>query len=175
MKLNSYLFYHLNQLKHTNIIICEPRKNSKYISEQIGKIFESISSLLTHVNYIDLRYSYLLYSGIPRNNLRHLAQNILQEVIRFEYKHKIKSHQQKQIRQLLSYSKNGYQISTTLDPVDQKTDAEEPRAVNNLNEPLTTLENRYENNVVSPILKQGQQNMKISNRKGNISEKNPFR
>ncbi|CAK1589546.1 unnamed protein product [Parnassius mnemosyne] len=97
-KMSSYLFYYLSQLKNTNIILCETEGNRQNNTEDINRIFKSYSAKLPNVNYIDLRYSYL---GLPHNNLRHLCQNILQEILRLDYKYKIKNYQSKEIQKLL--------------------------------------------------------------------------
>lgn len=86
MKLSSYLYYYLSQLSNTNIIILEPPRNLYLNTKQINKVFELVSMQLPYVNYIDLRYTFL---GVPRNNLKHMCQNILQEMLRFECRHKL--------------------------------------------------------------------------------------
>jgi hypothetical protein len=56
---------------------------------------------LNHVNYIDLHYSYL---GIPRNYFLHRCQNILQEILRVEYKHKNEVYRSEQMKKLIRNS-----------------------------------------------------------------------
>lgn len=86
IKQSSYLYYYLSQMKNTNVILCEPRKNTHLDRGKINESFELIGTQFQHVNYADLRFSYL---GVPRNYLKHASQNILQEIIRFEYRYKL--------------------------------------------------------------------------------------
>lgn len=86
VKLSSYLYYYLSQLSTTNIILCETSRNKYLNTSQINGVLEKISQQLSNVNYVDLRYSYL---GVPQNNLKHVCQNILQEVLRFNYRHRM--------------------------------------------------------------------------------------
>lgn len=97
-KTSSYLYYYLSQLDNTNIILCETKRNKQHTAEDINRILKSYSAKLSHLNYIDLRYSYL---GQPRNTLKHLCQNILQEILRLDYKYKIKNYQSKEIQKMI--------------------------------------------------------------------------
>lgn len=101
MQLSSHLYYYLSQLINTNIIICEPCINKKLSLEKIKEMMKSLSKQLPHISYVDLRYSYL---GLPRDSLRHLCQNILQEIIRIEYRCKLKHYKIKELQQLMRKS-----------------------------------------------------------------------
>lgn len=97
-RMSSYLYYYLSQLKNTNIILCEPSENKYINAEQLSELYTTLATHLLQVKYIDLRYSYL---GIPRNKLKHLTQNILQEILRSEYTYKLNSHRSQQIYNMM--------------------------------------------------------------------------
>lgn len=97
-KLSSYLYYYLSELNNTNIILCEAQINKEINVRQINKIFETFGNKLPHVNYVDHRYSYL---GIPRYPIKHICQNLLQEIFRIEYSHRIANRNAEYIHNMI--------------------------------------------------------------------------
>lgn len=86
MKLSSFLYYYLYNLQHTNVILCENLANMHL---NVNYLFRFYKSLLPHVHYIDLNYTFL---GRPKNTAKHISQNVLREILRSEYLYKVKNY-----------------------------------------------------------------------------------
>lgn len=118
LKQSSYLYYYLSQLSNTNIILCETQSNAYLNKLKINKLYELLSIQLENVNFVDLHYSYL---GLPHDLLKHACKNILQEVLRLEYRHKLTFRYAELAKKL---NKKNLEISD-LEPIQKNTNITE--------------------------------------------------
>lgn len=82
--LQSILYFHIHNLGHTNIILCNNNRNLNLNENKVNDLFKHIAQSFSYVHYIETRnYERGFVSTITRSEL---TQLFLREILRLQYK-----------------------------------------------------------------------------------------